>query len=296
MIAIHYLQFKSILPQLLSHQDSRVNFEFYSGPVDKMLPEDKTIISDERMLAEWPKDAPPMAETLRAELNKTKYRRRGSRATISKKRGIYTLTLQELWEAVTGYRMFLTDYDKELAKIRHFDPSPSPLPLGRLLIDFFKFTADNFKKWETLIPAHESPRRNFRESDSSNTFTGLVVQDPFVLELNLASQCTGWRFMSISKAFQGADKTLSGVYRHQEKIRDGDGGDGEDGEEGCYEEASSSNSIVSVGTEDYSDDGWLSAEKEDIRYEYSDGFHDVHSGSTIEGIASCLLFGGGREQ
>ncbi|KAG0251985.1 hypothetical protein BGZ95_006738, partial [Linnemannia exigua] len=73
MIAIHYLQFKSILPQLLSHQDKRANFEFYSGPVEKMLPEDTTVISDQRMLAEWPKDAPPMAETLRANIDSERY-------------------------------------------------------------------------------------------------------------------------------------------------------------------------------------------------------------------------------
>ncbi|KAF9900223.1 hypothetical protein EC991_007774 [Linnemannia zychae] len=213
MIAIHYLQRRSIIPQLLSHQDHRANFEFYSGPVDQMLPEDKTVISDERMLAEWPKDAPPMAETLRAELSKKRYGRSGNRAAITKKKGIYTLTLQELWEAITGHRMSLSDYDKELAKIRPFDQSPSPLSLGRLLIDFFMSSAVDFKQWETSITLPDDHGWGFKESQSLEMFTGLVVQDPFVLQLNLASQCTGWRFMSTSKTFQRADETLSGDYQ-----------------------------------------------------------------------------------
>ncbi|KAF9134368.1 hypothetical protein BGW39_007246 [Mortierella sp. 14UC] len=285
MIAIHYLQFKSIIPQLLSHQDNRANFEFYSGPVDKMLPEDKTVISDERMLAEWPKDAPPMAETLRAELDKKRYRRRGSRAAITKKRGIYTLTLQELWEAVTEHRMSLTDYDKELAKVRPFDQSPSPLPIGRLLIDFFRSTAVDFKQWETLIPVSGNPGWGSKNSVPSGVFTGLVVQDPFVLQLNLASQCTGWRFMSTSRAFQRADETISGVYRRHERIKEGSD---KDDEEECYEWASSSNSIVSVGTEDDGDEG-LKNEKAESVCDYFDGFRDALSGSAIKGHAKPVV-------
>ncbi|KAK3830377.1 MAG: hypothetical protein J3R72DRAFT_456047 [Linnemannia gamsii] len=290
MIAIHYLQFKSILPQLLSHQNRRANFEFYSGPDEKILPEDTTVISDERMLAEWPKDAPPMAETLRAQISNKRYGSMDDRNTTNKKRGKYTLTLQELWEAATGHRMILTDYDKQLAKIRPFDKSPSPLSLGHLLIDFFKSTATDFKEWETHVLVPKSPGRGFKGSVSSDVFTGLVVQDPFVLQLNLTSQCTGWKFMSTSKTFQRADETLSGGYRRPERSKKG--GDEVGGEE-SEQKTKWFGSIVSRCTkeeEEENDDGDETEREGKSSDKYFDGFCDARSGTIIQGIASRLLF------
>ncbi|KAG0379355.1 hypothetical protein BGX24_000771 [Mortierella sp. AD032] len=290
MIAIHYLQFKSILPQLLSHQNRRANFEFYSGPDGKILPEDTTVISDERMLAEWPKDAPPMAETLRAQINNKRYGFMDDRNATNKKRGKYTLTLQELWEAATGHRMILTDYDKQLAKIRPFDKSPSPLSLGHLLIDFFKSTATDFKEWETHVLVPKNPGRGFKGSVSSDVFTGLVVQDPFVLQLNLTSQCTGWKFMSTSKTFQRADETLSGGYRRRERSKkSGDVVGGEESEQ----KTKWLGSIVSRCTkeEEEENDDDDETEREGKRSDrYFDGFCDARSGTIIQEIASRLLF------
>ncbi|KAG0195453.1 hypothetical protein BGX33_003326, partial [Mortierella sp. NVP41] len=131
MIAVHYLQSKSILPQLLSHQAERANFEFHSGPIDNMLPEDNTVVSDERILAECPKEALDMIFAMSDELrNKS---RRSAKESTSKKQGkggtgdiddddqvpmTEYKSIQERWEAVTGVRMSLTDYDMELAKVR----------------------------------------------------------------------------------------------------------------------------------------------------------------------------------
>ncbi|KAG0249675.1 hypothetical protein BGZ95_007446, partial [Linnemannia exigua] len=63
--------------------------------------------------------------------------------------------------------MILTDYDKQLAKIRPFDKSPSPLSLEHLLINFFKSTATEFKKWEAHVIIPKNPGWDLKGSASS---------------------------------------------------------------------------------------------------------------------------------
>lgn len=152
MIAIHYLQSKSILPQLLSQQDKRANFELYSGPVDRMLSKDKTVIADERLIAEWRAQLPHDLKWMIAkseEIRNSRSKREGvtlkkgsggpqniSDSSRSSNQVPEYKSIQERLEAVMGCRVTLTDFEKELAKVRNFDKSPSPLPVSLLLLTF----------------------------------------------------------------------------------------------------------------------------------------------------------------
>ncbi|KAK3841665.1 MAG: hypothetical protein J3R72DRAFT_491244 [Linnemannia gamsii] len=130
-------------------------------------------------------------------------------------------------ESSPGVRTVSCEYDTTLAKVRSFDKSAIRKSVTDLVVDFFYYTSDKFEEWEDLlVPVDHMPTYNFigaldKAGKSCSMFmpgseiylperySGLVVQDPFVLDRNLAWLCTGWRFRNTSRAFQRAFTSLS---------------------------------------------------------------------------------------
>ncbi|KAG0198623.1 hypothetical protein BGX33_012212 [Mortierella sp. NVP41] len=128
-------------------------------------------------------------------------------------------------------RMFSYKYDEDLAKKRPFDRSrgANRRTVVELVYSFFNYMASKFEDWEdrlvpgNLMPVYLNPIGSIDDDGNKcsmfmpgtaltrtpDMFSGLVVQDPFILDRNVAWLCTGWRFMNTSKAFQRVRETVS---------------------------------------------------------------------------------------
>lgn len=216
MIAIRYLQKVRILPNLLKHQGRRVDFGFYSGPFEGRLPlEEKMVrgIDNRSMVAvtggsrrrkrrgssrskkskplTWSSSAIQVARALRSEED---------------------LVIKQLTESSPGCRTVCYDFDEEMAKIKSFDKSPTKKSPFRLVVDFFDYAAKKFKYWDELLPPPADPFAMTNDAkDRNKFFSGLIVQDPFVLDRNLSALTTGWRFKNTSDVFQRVSTVLSNL-------------------------------------------------------------------------------------
>jgi hypothetical protein len=245
MIAIHYLQIKGILPKLLHRQGRRVEFGFFSGRAENALPnilsEDSTgqtgsrsSTASDSASATQPK---PKANVKVRHGRRKPQSQQGSQ-TASPKGGrggsaaagcpTSRDTTRGQTTASSGVRSISCVYDTDLAKIRPFDKSVIRKSVTDLVVNFFTYTAEKFLDWEDrLVPGDQMPDYDFVGAIDHEgrrcsmfmpgtavtylpeKFSGLVVQDPFVPDRNLAWLCTGWRFMNTSKAFQRAQASIS---------------------------------------------------------------------------------------
>ncbi|KAK5807822.1 hypothetical protein F5H01DRAFT_324972 [Linnemannia elongata] len=251
MIAIHFLQHKSILPKLLHHQGKRVDFGFHTGKAINALPRTpKTTLPTRDVSVMVP---PQSAKT--QERNTNRQGRRGNQRRGGSGHGATGGTevsnVDALISAVSALEPLIASasnsnyateikstttlhpnhlaisfrYDKDLAQKRPYDKSRSKQPVVDLLVDFFEYTASKFKSWERNLPLEEDlPEGTFSvvgsvdhqgkkcsmfmpgtaQTFTLGSFSGLVVQDPFVMDRNITWLCTGWRFMSTSRVFQRA--------------------------------------------------------------------------------------------
>ncbi|KAG0259593.1 hypothetical protein BGZ95_004624 [Linnemannia exigua] len=124
---------------------------------------------------------------------------------------------------------------------------PSLLSLEHLLINFFKWTATEFKEWDTCVHIPKNPGWSPKGPAPLDVFTGLIIQYPFVLHLNLTSQCARWGFMPTSKTFQRANERLSGGWGLRKRSKEG--GDVVGGEE-SKQKAEKFSSVASGCTEE----------------------------------------------
>ncbi|KAG0060925.1 hypothetical protein BGZ89_011865, partial [Linnemannia elongata] len=252
MIAIHYLQIRGILPKLLHQQGRRVDFGFFTGKSPNGLPkspsQDSAGHAADRNLTTTP--------FVRAKPNiKVRYGRRKPHSPPQSGRTAYsaagltaagsitfrgttrgqTATSSSIWPISCAY-------DTELAKVQPFDKSLNRESLTDLVVNFFTYTVEKFEDWEDLlVPGvqanrdfvgsfdHEGERCSMFVPEAAVTylpekFSGLVVQDPFVLDRNLAWLCTGNRLINTSKAFQRAQATVTcrhtGAYTNQDLIEE----------------------------------------------------------------------------
>ncbi|KAG9069735.1 hypothetical protein KI688_009062 [Linnemannia hyalina] len=253
MIAIHFLQTKGILPKLLHQQGRRVDFGFFTGKAENALPknpsQDSTgYAADHNPTTTSSAQAKPKAN-IRVRHGRKKQQPPQSVRTASSVGGstasggtTFRGTASGQTATSSGVRAISCAYDTELAKVRPFDKSVSRKSVTDLAVSFFTYTAEKFQDWEdrlvpggdlipdhTLVGAidHEGKRCSMFIPGTAviclpQKFSGLVVQDPFVLDRNLTWLCTGWRFMNTSKAFQRAQTTVScshtGADTHQELI------------------------------------------------------------------------------
>jgi hypothetical protein len=260
MIAIHFLQHKSILPKLLHRQGKRVDFGFHTGKAIDALPR-----TAERAFPTCDVSAIvlPQATTQSRSANQRgrrgNLRRSGSgRGTISEGEASNASTLintvKVLSPAIASasgatqinsrttlypeHLPFSFRYDKNLAKKRPYDKRRSKQSVIDLLTEFFEYTASKFETWERYLPSeNDSPEGTYRivgsvdhqgkkcsmfmpgtaQTLTLETFSGLVVQDPFV-DRNITWLCTGWRFMNTSKVFQRAKDST--CCNHKGKTHD----------------------------------------------------------------------------
>ncbi|KAF9137929.1 hypothetical protein BGX30_009768 [Mortierella sp. GBA39] len=239
MIAIHFLQTKGILPKLLHQQGRRVDFGFFTGKADNALPKNPSqdsagYAADRNPATTSSAQAKPKANT-RVRHGRKKQQppqsiRTASSVGGSTAAGGTTLRGTASGQTATssGARAISCAYDTELVKVRPFDKSVSRKSVTDLVVSFFTYTAEKFQDWEDrLVPGdlvpdymfvgaidHEGKQCSMFMPGTAviclpQKFSGLVVQDPFVLDRNLAWLCTGWRFMNTSKAFQRAQATVS---------------------------------------------------------------------------------------
>lgn len=219
MIAISYLQKEKILPNLLKHQGPRVDFDFYSGPVEGRLALEEEMVRGIESRA-------MVAVTGGSKRKKRRSRSRSKRSKSSPSAAQTTrapvalrseedLDLRRLAISFLGRRIVSYDFDEEMAKIKSFDKSPTKKSPFRLVVDFFDYAAKKFKDWDDLLPPPTEPLDMATETkDRKKIFSGLIVQDPFVLDRNLATLTTGWRFKSISDVFQRISAVLSNLPMH----------------------------------------------------------------------------------
>ncbi|KAH7050539.1 hypothetical protein BKA57DRAFT_534818 [Linnemannia elongata] len=219
MIALSYLQKEKILPNLLKHQGPRVDFDFYSGPVEGRLALEEEMVRgiESRVM---------VAVTGGSKRKKRRSRSRSKRSKSSPSAAQTTrapvalrseedLDLRRLAISFLGRRIVSYDFDEEMAKIKSFDKSPTKKSPFRLVVDFFDYAAKKFKDWDDLLPPPTEPLDMATETkDRKKIFSGLIVQDPFVLDRNLATLTTGWRFKSISDVFQRISAVLSNLPMH----------------------------------------------------------------------------------
>ncbi|KAF9129131.1 hypothetical protein BGW39_004438 [Mortierella sp. 14UC] len=262
MIAIHFLQHKSILPKLMHHQGQRIDFGFHTGKAADALPKTLDTAFGTREISAI---VQPELST-----NKTRRGRGGNRNQGGPGRAVSdgreassvdtlidnAVTLRPEVRPASGAKHatllrtttsfhpeFLAvshHYDKNLAKNRPFDRTRAKKPVVDLLVEFFEYTASKFKSWERYLPTVEDMAANNYDivgsvdhqgkkcsmympgtarTFTSENFSGLVVQDPFVLDRNIAWLCTGWRFKSTSQVFQRARDSTSCNHKdktHQE--------------------------------------------------------------------------------
>ncbi|KAF9118575.1 hypothetical protein BGW39_001031 [Mortierella sp. 14UC] len=180
MIAIHYLQKERI------------------GPVEGRLPLEESNARDNDELAEL------VMDLANNSISNNKGRKKGSKKSST----LSSLSFGQTNRAPISARDinvkgFLENLLGCCPLTESFDKSPVKLtPLGRP-VDFFAYTSDKFKEWDDLLPPPAEPLSSTtRATDRDKLFSGLVVQDPFVSDRNLTTLMTGWRFRSISNAFQ----------------------------------------------------------------------------------------------
>ncbi|OAQ28570.1 hypothetical protein K457DRAFT_20125 [Linnemannia elongata AG-77] len=254
MIAIHYLQIKGILPKLLHQQDRRVDFGFFAGKSPNGLPKNPSQDSaghaaDCHPAAISSAQAKPKAN-IKVRHGRRKPQLPQSDRTAYSVGGLtaaggiaFRGTTRGQTATSSGIRPIFCAYDTELAKARPFDKSLNRKSVTDLAVNFFTYTAEKFEDWEDLlVPGdqatdhdfvgsidHEGERCSMFIPEAAVTylpekFSGLVVQDPFVLDRNLAWLCTGWRFMNTSKTFQRAQATVTckhtGTYINQDLIEE----------------------------------------------------------------------------
>ncbi|KAF9537818.1 hypothetical protein EC957_007647 [Mortierella hygrophila] len=219
MIAISYLQKERILPNLLKHQGRRVDFDFYSGPVEGRLPLEEEMVRgmDNRGVVAVTGGSKKKKRRGRSRSKKSKPSTSSSPTTQAARtpgtvQSEEDLVFKRLTEPTPGCRIACYDFDEEMAKIKSFDKSPTKKSPFRLVIDFFDYAAKKFKDWDDLLPPPAEPFAMMNGAkDRNEFFSGLIVQDPFVLDRNLATLTTGWRFKSISDVFQRISAALSNL-------------------------------------------------------------------------------------
>lgn len=239
MIAIHYLQIKGILPKLLHQQGRRIDFGFFTGKPDNALPKNPPQDSADHVATSSARAKPKV--NIKVRHGRKKQQPPQSGRTASSVGGSPAIggtyfrgTTRGQTATSSGVRAISCAYDTELAKARPYDKSVIRMSVTELVVNFFTYTAEKFQDWEDrLVPGdlapdhdfvgaidHEGKRCSMFMPGTAVTylpekFSGLVVQDPFVLDRNLAWLCTGWRFMNTSKTFQRAQATVA-AYINQE--------------------------------------------------------------------------------
>ncbi|KAG0271324.1 hypothetical protein BGZ95_000877 [Linnemannia exigua] len=152
----------------------------------------------------------------------------GVRCTTAPESNVPKGNTRDQTEPSPDVRTVPCEYDTILAKVRPFDKSVLRKSVTDLVVDFFRYTSDKFEEWEDLlIPSdgattynyigaidQEGKRCSMFMPGSAQTylpdrFSGLVVQDPFILDRNLAWLCTGWRFRNTGRAFRHAFDSIS---------------------------------------------------------------------------------------
>ncbi|KAF9153576.1 hypothetical protein BG015_003112 [Linnemannia schmuckeri] len=257
MIAIHYLQTKGILPKLLHQQGRRVDFGYFTGKATNALPKVPSQDSAGQAGSRNPA-VPASASSVHTKPKVNIKVRRGRRkqqppqggrtassvggptaAGSAASRG----TTRGQTSTTSGIQSINCTFDTELANVRPFDKSAIRKSVTDLVVSFFTYAAEKFQDWEDrLVPGnqmsdhdfvgaidHDGKRCSMFMPGTAGTFlpemfSGLVVQDPFVLDHNLAWLCTGWRFMNTSKAFLRAQATVAcshtGASINQELIEE----------------------------------------------------------------------------
>ncbi|KAG9069810.1 hypothetical protein KI688_009135 [Linnemannia hyalina] len=222
MIAINYLQKERILPNLLKHQGRRVDFDFYSGPVEGRLPLEEEMVRgiDNRGVVAVVGGSKKKKRRGRSRSKKSKPSTSSSPTTQTTRapgtlQSEEDLVFKRLTEPTPGCRIVCYDFDEEMAKIKSFDKSPTKKSPFRLVVDFFDYATKKFKDWDDLLPPPAEPLAMMNGAkDRNKFFSGLIVQDPFVLDRNLATLTTGWRFKSISDVFQRISAAFSNLSAH----------------------------------------------------------------------------------
>jgi hypothetical protein len=164
-----------------------------------------------------------------------------------------------------------------MAKIKSFDKSLTKKSPFRLVVDFFDYAAKKFKDWDDLLPPPAEPfAATNGAKDWSKFFSGLIVQDPFALDRNLATLTTGWRFRSTSDVFQRISAVLSNLL-----MRAIDGGEGADepGEMNTDEAA----------TEEHCKQSERNVDQLMSFLDVHDEYGDVVAGPSIEEIGKVIL-------
>lgn len=284
MIAISYLQKVRILPNLLKHQGRRVDFDFYSGPVEGRLPSQEEMVRgiDNRAMVAVAGGPKRKKRRARSRSKKSKPLR-SSPSTTQAARAPDTLRFEEdlvikQWtESSLGCRISCYDFDEEMAKVKSFDKSLTKKSPFRLVVDFFDYAAKKFKDWDDLLPLPAEPLTTTNGANDPNKFfSGLIVQDPFALDRNLATLTTGWRFKSISDVFQRISAVLSNLPTCAI-----------DGRE-CADELGEM-SADEAATEEHYNQSERSIDQLMSFLNVHDEYGDVVAGSSIEELAKVIL-------
>jgi hypothetical protein len=220
IIAISFLQKEMILPNLLKHQGRRVDFDFYSGPVEGRLPLEEEMVRDIDSQAAGTVPGGSGRKKRKGSSNK---KSKPSKALPAASQSETTRTpgtplseedvvFKRLVESFLHCRIVNYEYDEETAKIKSFDKNPVKKTPFRLVVDFFDSASKKFKDWDDLLlPPTEPLVMTTGVKDGDEFFAGLIVQDPFTLDRNLATLTTGWRFRSLSGMFQRISSVLSSL-------------------------------------------------------------------------------------
>ncbi|KAF8948324.1 hypothetical protein BGZ47_005449 [Haplosporangium gracile] len=198
MIAIDYLQQLKIFPNLLQPQGKRVNFDFYSGPIEERLPLEESVARDNDDIAEALWDL--ISTKGRKKRGKTSS---SSTASSGQRKHVHgaacDLNVKGFLEGLLGCcRLVNYSFDKKLEA--KFQPEKN---LDKSLSD--DLDDEQFERSLVKCRSHmASP-----SSSSNKRFSGLVVQGPFLSDRNLTTLTTGWRFRSISTVFQRVSAALS---------------------------------------------------------------------------------------
>ncbi|KAF9079391.1 hypothetical protein BGX23_004210 [Mortierella sp. AD031] len=179
------------------------------------------------------------------------------------------------------------------ALIRPFDKSPHKASVLSLLSDFLEYATMRCRIWEkqeiasedsAIYEDYENVESVDLEGKKCNVmfpatahtcvgteYSGMVVQDPFVLDRNLTPLYVGWRFKSTCKVFRRAHATVCGfpMGLPDEIVDDDDYEGGDDGAD------------------------WLDLQcfqRKLDRMMYGD-FGDARSGPTLKKMSRHLLYG-----
>ncbi|KAF9082380.1 hypothetical protein BGX29_003914 [Mortierella sp. GBA35] len=277
MIAIHYLQLRSILPQLLHHQSNRVDFGFHTGSTKDIFPKYSNHILP--MPAGNPLPNPisnPFEHTDSSNTPEPNAKNRSSNKSQSKNKN-----RKRTRKGGRG------------SPIRPFDKSTHKASVLSLLSDFLEYATMRCRIWEkqeiasedsAIYEDYENVESVDLEGKKCNVmfpatahtcvgteYSGMVVQDPFVLDRNLTPLYVGWRFKSTCKVFRRAHATVCGfpMGLPDEIVDDDDYEGGDDGAD------------------------WLDLQcfqRKLDRMMYGD-FGDARSGPTLKKMSRHLLYG-----